>query len=93
MATVTVLRSFRILSAPFSAGPPNGCVPRETVREETEIELFTADWYGTLKEYVHGRKRWTDADGKNPGPWFGGFSDGDPRRIAHWLSFALAASS
>lgn len=82
--TETVVLSFDILSAPFTAGPPNGCVPRETVREMTHIEIYRANYYGIDKEYVRGHKRWTDADGSNAGPAFGGFSDGNLEAIECW---------
>lgn len=61
--------TFRIYSAPFTAGPPNGCVPREELVEETEIEIAEGG-------RVNGRSRWCKPDGTDPSPCFSGFSAG-----------------
>lgn len=81
---IDTLETWTIYSAPFTAGPPNGSVPREELVEETELRRVRVTRGEEVFETHHGQHRWCEVDGTPGGPWFGGFADGDPERLAKW---------
>lgn len=81
--TYKTVSKFTLYSAPCTAGPPNGCLPREEEVIATDVEIYEADYYGKgPKKYASGSSRVCNVDGTGERPNYGGWSEGNLVEIA-----------